>query len=231
MARDAVRELHETAEERLLRATEKPPVGACLAAADHARKRDHQHFMGSHCWCGGSSTPSKIPYEVLHCPASGRCFPTTNHTGTQKPRGTLHGTPSNAIALPDRRFGLDGCLRPCQALAHLSPGPLTGASHRGLSPGPLTGASHRGLSPGPLTGASHRGLSPGPLTGASHRGLSPGPLTGASHRGLSPGPLTGASHRGLSPGPLTGASHRGLSPGPLTGASHRGLSPGPLDDV
>ncbi len=79
-----------------------------------------------------------------------------------------------------RRSGLDGCVCPCQALAHLSPGPLTGASHRGLSPGPLTGASHRGLSPGPLTGASHRGLSPGPLTGASHRGLSPGPLTGAS---------------------------------------------------
>ncbi len=40
-----------------------------------------------------------------------------------------------------RRSGLDGCVRPCQALAHLIPGPHTGASYRGLIPGPHTGAS------------------------------------------------------------------------------------------
>ncbi len=61
--------------------------------------------------------------------------------GCREPQGGPHSRPTHDSLRHLRRSGLDGCVCPCQASAHLTPGPRTGASHRGLAPGPRTGAS------------------------------------------------------------------------------------------
>ena len=70
---------------------------------------------------------------------------------------------------------------------------VSGPDLRGQCPGPVSGASVRGVS-----GACVRGQCPGPVSGASVRGVCPGRVSGASVRGQCPGPVSGASVRGVS---------------------------------
>ena len=92
------------------RAPEKLHVSACLAAADHAKWGDHEHFteiVANRVAGAGILHPVEESSEALHFPASclhpGHCFPTGNHAGTQKPR-EIH---SNAIALSGKTPGID----------------------------------------------------------------------------------------------------------------------------
>ncbi len=91
------------------RAPKKLNIGACLAAADHAKWGDHEHFteiVANRVAGAGILHPVEESSEALLFPASclhpGHCFPTGNHAATQKPRKIS----SNAIALSGKTSGI-----------------------------------------------------------------------------------------------------------------------------
>ena len=110
MARDAVFERHEAAQELFFRTAEKFHVDACLASASHARKRDHQHFMEivtGRVAGPGVFHPVEDWCEVLHCPASSLTQVFVFQRGIVQSLGSQEEIFSNAIALPNPWRRLD----------------------------------------------------------------------------------------------------------------------------
>ena len=103
MARDAVFERHEAAQELFFRTAERFHVDACLASASHARKRDHQHFMEivtGRVAGAGVFHPVEDWCEVLHCPASSLPQVFVFQRGVMQSLRSQDEIFSNAIALP-----------------------------------------------------------------------------------------------------------------------------------
>lgn len=110
MARNAVFELHEAAHEVFFRAPERRfHVGARLATANHAQKRDHQCFMEivtGRVAGPGVFHPVEDSCEVLHCPASSLPQVVVFQQGIMQSHSSREETISNAIALDCHSFDM-----------------------------------------------------------------------------------------------------------------------------
>ena len=102
VARDSVFERHEAAQELFFRTAERFHVGARRASANHARKRDHQHFM--EIVTGRVAGPVVFHpvedwCEVQHCPASSLPQVFVFQRGVMQSLKSQEEMFSNAIAL------------------------------------------------------------------------------------------------------------------------------------